>query len=636
MPVFTVPLRYCLYAGLLATMLTGCAGIPGTLMKTGTERLQTQAQTFEAAGDYQGAAQVYLRAAASASIPEKYQLQLLAADSLIRGNDLTRAATLLDELQTVALEGELRQYYILRRAQLELARQHPDQALAMLQAAPAGANLRTEYHRLRAEALLQNSQFFASAQERILLDPLLTDPEQQLANQRALWDALNNLSDSELQQLRKAPPPDPMSGWLELVELTRLYLQQPDALADVIPHWQQRYPEHPASQQFIARLLDTMRAAGQPPEQVAILLPLHGELAEVAGAVRDGIIAAYYEAPEGGRRPDLRIHDSGDTAESAVTAYRNAVAAGARFVIGPLRKESVEALARLQPLDVPVLGLNRSEDPDLENPALYQFGLAPEDEAREAARLAWRNDLHQAVALLPDNDWGERVYNAFAAEWQTLGGLILETGRYDESEADHGKVISALLNLDSSKARHQQLTRLLGTRLEFEPRRRQDVDFVFLVASPKQARLIRPQLSFYRASTLPVYATSRVYTGVPDPSRDSDMNGITFCDMPWTLESRENWSHLQNAVAETWPDSSSRYARLFALGIDAYRIIPYLSELGNNMPGAYHGVSGNLSLGAHGQLNRTLRCARFQDGGPVLLEQTAGATPAATASSIGR
>lgn len=612
-----------LLAGLLAALLAGCGGMPGTLIKPGPERLQTQAQALEATGDYTGAAHLYLQAASVAAIPERYQLQLLAAGSLIRGNDLTRAANLLDELQGAGLAGELQQHYVIRRAELELARQHPEQVLALLAVPPEGTALRIEYHRLRAEALLQNSQFYPSAQERILLDPLLDDPEQRLANQRALWDALNNLTDTELQQLRKAPPPDPLSGWMELVELTRLYLQQPEALADVIPHWQQRYPDHPASRLFIARLLETMRTAGQPPEQVAVLLPLHGPLAEVAGAIRNGILAAYYDAPEGSRRPVLRIYDSGDTPEHAVAAYQEAVTNGARFVIGPLRKESVEALARVQPLAVPVLGLNQSEDPTLANPALYQFGLAPEDEAREAARLAWRNGMQRGIALLPDNDWGERVYNAFAAEWQALGGRILETARYNDDEADHGEVLRALLNLDASEARHQRLSRVLGRHLEFEPRARQDADFVFLIASPRQARLIRPQLSFYRASSLPVYATSRVYTGIPDQARDSDMNGIIFCDMPWTLESRGNWSHLQTSVAEFWPDSSSRYARLFALGIDAYRITPYLGELGNNMPGAYHGVTGNLSLGAQGRLDRTLRCARIENGLPVLIDQTA-------------
>jgi outer membrane PBP1 activator LpoA protein len=622
MTVRTINWCSLLCAGLLAVLLAGCGGMP-PLVTPAADRLQAQARAYEDAGDYQAAARVWLQAADAAAVPEKYRLQLLATGSLIRGNDLPAATTLLDRLQAVALTGDLQQHYTIRRAALELAQQHPEQALELLGAAPADPALRIDYHWLRAEALLQNSQFFPSARERILLDPLLTDPERQLANQRALWDALNNLTDAELQQLRTAPPPDVLSGWMELLELTRLYLQQPEALADVIPHWQQRYPDHPASRQFTARLLDTMRAAGQPPEQVAVLLPLHGTLTEVAGAVRDGIVAAYYDAPEGSKRPALRIYDSGDTPDQAVAAYQLAVSEGARFVIGPLRKESVEALAGLLPLPVPVLGLNQSEDPNLANPGLYQFGLAPEDEAREAARLAWRNGLHRGLALLPDNDWGERVYQAFAEEWESLGGRMLETGRYDDTAADHGKVISALLNLDTSKARHQQLTRVLGTRLEFEPRRRQDADFVFLIASPRQARLIRPQLSFYHATSLPVYATSRVYTGIPDQARDSDMNGIIFCDMPWTLESRENWSHLQGAVAEFWPDSSSRYARLFALGIDAYRIIPYLGELGYNMPGAYHGVSGNLSLGAQGHIDRTLRCARFQDGQPVLLEQSA-------------
>jgi outer membrane PBP1 activator LpoA protein len=212
------------------------------------------------------------------------------------------------------------------------------------------------------------------------------------------------------------------------------------------------------------------------------------------------------------------------------------------------------------------------------------------------------------------------VYAAFASEWQQLGGEILETERYDNTRTDHGKLISSVLNLDSSKARQQQLTRHLGMNLAFEPRRRQDVDFVFLVASSRQARLIRPQLRFYRASSLPVYTTSRVYSGHPDPQKDADMNGIIFCDMPWTLESGANSDHLQHTINASWPSNVDRYGRLYALGIDAYRLTPYLGELGNNMFGAYHGVTGNLSLGNQGHINRSLRCAKFSGGLPVLLE----------------
>ena len=105
--------------------------------------------------------------------------------------------------------------------------------------------------------------------------------------------------------------------------------------------------------------------------------------------------------------------------------------------------------------------------------------LAPEDEAREVARLAWRNGHSRAIALLPETDWGVRVYNAFATEWQMLGGYIIDSRRYDPGKADHGSAIKGVLNLDASKARQQKLARKLGRKLQFEPRRRQDIDFAF-------------------------------------------------------------------------------------------------------------------------------------------------------------
>jgi outer membrane PBP1 activator LpoA protein len=605
---------------LLLALLSACGPMPSLLGPSASERLQASAASLEAAGDFQGAAQLYLDEAARSAPPAQYSLQLQAADILVRGKLFAPAHALLDRLQALGLQGDVQDQLTLRRARLALAEQHPDDALALLQTAPAASGALEDFHRLRARAYEANAQYFTAAQERVQLDVLLSASAARSANERALWDDLNQLSDSDLQQLRKAPPPDPLSGWMELVELTRLYLQQPDALAAVIPQWQQRYPAHPASLQFVGELLEHMRSAAQAPEHVAILLPAGGELAAAAAAVRDGIIAAYYDAPLNSVRPTLRLYDCGDTEQQTLDSYRQAAGAGASFVIGPLRKEMVEVLARQPELPVPVLALNRVEAGTTTSNNLYQFGLAPEDEAREAARLAWHNGLTRAVALLPDTDWGERVFAAFAAEWQLLGGTLLEAQRYDDTTTDHSNAITRLLNLDSSTAREQRLTRLLGTRLAFEPRRRQDVDFVFLVASPRQARLIRPQLSFFHATALPVYATSRVYTGTPDPVRDSDMNGIVFCDTPWTLTDHGSWSSLQKAIAAAWPDSSKRYARLYALGIDAYRILPYLGRQQNNLFGSYHGVSGNLTIGNQGVIDRTLRCARFEKGVPVLLE----------------
>jgi outer membrane PBP1 activator LpoA protein len=632
MPISRIFTGTAVLATLLTSLLTGCSDLATKIPVGTTGKLQQRAEALEANGDHQGAAQLYLSAAQKASGPEQHTLQMQAAGSLVRGGDHLQAAGLLDTLTPEQLTESNHQLYTLLRAAIALAEQHPDRALALLQNVPVSGPYIADYHRLRADARLQNSQFFRSAEERVLLDRLLTEPQAQEVNRRAIWEAVNSLTDEELQTLRAAPPPDILSGWMELVELTRLYLQQPDALADVTPHWQQRYPGHPASGTFLDQLLGTMRSAGQPPAQIGVLLPLNGKLSGAANAIRDGIVAAYYDTPEGGLQPQLMIYDSGDTPESAVSAYHDAVANGAQFIIGPLRKESVQALATLHPLPVPTLGLNQIGDSSLYNPALYQFGLTPEDEAREAARLAWRSGHTRAIALLPETEWGERVYNAFESEWQLLGGHVVKAQQYDSGKADHGAAIKAVLNLDASKARHLKLTQRLGRAVEFEPRRRQDVDFVFLAASPRQARLIRPQLRFYHASDLPVYATSRVYSGNPDKNKDADMNGIIFCDTPWTLEQRANWNHLQRNITEFWPDNAVRYARLYALGIDAYRIIPYLGELNKGLFNAYHGVTGNLSLGDRGQINRTLRCATFRQGLPVLLDTATEDTWAGAAS----
>jgi len=378
-----------------------------------------------------------------------------------------------------------------------------------------------------------------------------------------------------------------------------------------------------------------MGTAAQPPRQVAVLLPLSGSLAEASTAIRDGMLAAYFDTSDGSLRPELRFYDTGANPGDAVARYQQAVTDGANFVIGPLRKEAVEALLQQEQLPVPVLTLNQVDTEGNVNASVYEFGLAPEDEAREVARRAWQDGHRRAISLVPQGEWGERVQAAFADEWSKLGGSLLDHPTYDPGEADHSRVISATLNLDASKARQASLVRLLGRQLEFEPRRRQDVDFIFLVATPEQARLIRPQLSFFRAQHVPVYSTSHVYSGQPDQSRDSDLNGLIFCDMPWMLESGSSWKELKQGISELWPDNAASRGPFYALGIDAYRILPYLGRFESSLFGSYHGVTGNLTIDPRQEVHRTLVWAQFKNGLPYLLNAgtetvTDTGTPAAS------
>ncbi len=93
-----------------------------------------------------------------------------------------------------------------------------------------------------------------------------------------------------------------------------------------------------------------------------------------------------------------------------------------------------------------------------------------------------------------------------------------------------------MLGLDKSIARYRLLEAQSGVDLKFTPRRNEDRDFLFLAANHDQARLVVPQLRFFQAHDLPLYATSYVYSGKPEPAVDADLDGLVFGDMKWMLD----------------------------------------------------------------------------------------------------
>jgi len=222
----------------------------------------------------------------------------------------------------------------------------------------------------------------------------------------------------------------------------------------------------------------------------------------------------------------------------------------------------------------------------------------------------------QVISLVPDTAWGSRVLAAFEQQFISLGGELLASEQYANNSADFKAPIQRALNLDASKSRHRALERLLGKKLNFEPRRRQDVDAIFVLGFPRQARQLKPQLRFHRAGDIPVYSTSHVFAASPDPSLDRDMDGLFFCDIPWVLDYEGRWTEQRELLHAIWPNRSQRFQRLFALGYDAYQLGPWLESL--NMPGFayFSGATGILTLDQNKQLHRALEWAQFRKGRP--------------------
>lgn len=608
---------------LLASVLVGACAPTPTVKPAPVISTQAmeKAREMEARGDLLLAAREYSRLAADAEPPQRQELQLYAADLLLRGRHTAQARHYLGRIDTEGLAPSygLRKQLLL--AKLALAENDAERALALAPAVapdtPLSPALQAEVHALRASAYATVGNLLEAARERVALEPLLPSPQAIQENQHAIWLALAGLSEQALERLRTEPPPDILSGWMELAHIAKTDAQQPALLNEHIAQWQGRYPGHPAAPTLAQSLL----AKIEPPRQyrhIALLLPLSGKFAHQAVAVRDGFLSAYFAQQPGDGRPAIRVYDTGGVDDIRQT-YRQAIEDGADFVVGPLDKAAVTVLAQTQQLPVPTLVLNYSET-DTPAEGMYQFGLAPEDEARQAAERAWLDGHSQAAAITPDSPWGHRVFAAFREHWGQFGGIVAAEQTYAPDKTDFSTPIRAMLSIDKSEARMRALRAQLGRDLKFEPRRRQDIDFVFMLAFPGEARQIRPQLNFHHATELPVYATSHVYSGKLDANLDRDMDGVVFADMPWVLGSASAQQELRAQIMRLWPEFAEQFLRLYALGVDAYNLIPRLTQLHAYRYERISGETGSLGMDEAGRIRRQLLWARFTNGKPRIVE----------------
>ncbi len=329
-------------------------------------------------------------------------------------------------------------------------------------------------------------------------------------------------------------------------------------------------------------------------ETVAVLLPKSGRYAGAAEAIRDGILASQ-GADRQAKRPQLRFYDSSDAA-SVPGILRQAAAEGARLAIGPLQKEAVNALAASSSLPIPTLALNRIST-DARPPAnLYQFALAPEEEAAEAANGAWAEGYRNAVILYPDGRWGDRVSLGFRQQWVSLGGQVVAGGVYHPGSRNFSRSISSLFDLAGGAS---------------------NADFLFLVATASNARLIAPQIQRIAGSGLPIYATSHVYSESFDPTTDAGLLGIYFVDIPWLLAPKQDDPLSRARLRSSISGIKGKYTRLYAMGIDAYGLAPRLTWMASHSGASLDGKTGRLTLDAQRRVRRELTLARIERVGAV-------------------
>ena len=375
-------------------------------------------------------------------------------------------------------------------------------------------------------------------------------------------------------------------------------------------YWSARHPNHPGASLLPRATPGTAASTGLPapalmpgqPPSVALLLPLSGRQQAAGQAVRDGFLAAYLDKPDAA--PRVLVYD---TAELGVgPAYERALADGAQFVIGPLTKDDVATLAAGQ-LPVPTLALNSfsGESPP---PFLFQFSLDPEQEAREVARRIAADGFSHGIALFPRSAWGERLSAAFTSELQATGVTLTGSQFYDPGSRDFSGPLRAALGryggagdrVDGKAASHRDAA----------TEAREGPQFAFIAATAQAARALKPQLRFQMTYDVPVYATSDAWD--PSTRAAADLDGMMFPEMPWILSGGQGATALWAVLQGDWAAEGRGRLRLYAFGCDALDV---MSELRSGRTStAIDGLTGRLTFGANGRIERTLDWARIEGG----------------------
>ena len=317
---------------------------------------------------------------------------------------------------------------------------------------------------------------------------------------------------------------------------------------------------------------------------VALLLPTGSEaFARAAESVRAGFLEAARKQPP---PVSVRLYPVTDDPQSVIDAYRKAVIAGARLVVGPLTRSGVTALAaNADVITVPTLALNVPEGIAQYPGGLYSLSLQIEAEAHQVAQLALREGRRKALTVTGQTPLGRRMRDAFVDAFQQGGGAHVADYAYPTDNAGF-----------------EQLRQASGSV---------SADMVFLALDATRGRLARPYLS-----GMPAYGTSQLNPGAKGLT-GADLNDVRFVDMPWMLQPDHSAVMTYAREGARQPEDLER---LYALGIDAYRVAHEL--LAGNRNFELDGVTGRLTLGLEGQVKRGLLVVLITGGQLTILGET--------------
>lgn len=473
---------------------------------------------------------------------------------------------------------------------------------------------------LTAAAFYQSQNDPQSA-ARVLLaaDAWLGNSEDATIRQ-LLWQQLVQLSDAEVRDLQALNRPR-YQAWLELLQLTQTFAGDQSSVSQGLADWQLRYPMMPQLAQLPEEVKALSNTPAFNPAKIAVLLPLSGQFKTLGEAVQLGMVAALAREQQKAPTSQRQLIFI-DAMQDAVALQSAVQAAQADFVVGPLLREQIDAIAQLPDWQWPTLFLNSKTEQAKTNPNQFYYSLAWEDEAAQMVQVFRQRQVQHPVLIYAANPIHQRMALRFQQLWQEKTGNQPETYQYGSQE-QLKTLVTDFLDTSASESRAKELSKLAGSNVKAELHSRQDVDAIYLIADPVQTRFFKPFIDVTinpTARQVPIYTSSRSHSLKVDKTDQRDLAGLTMTEMPWLLPQSAIAPALRADYDQFFAEQDEQLQRLFAMGHDAIQLISYLKQQQTFPSMAFHGLTGSLRLMDGQTVQRQLTLARYRDGKLQLLD----------------
>jgi outer membrane PBP1 activator LpoA protein len=432
-----------------------------------------------------------------------------------------------------------------------------------------------------------------------------------------IWSLLRNNEIIQLNSINYTNKDQDVNAWLELARSIQQNQISLESQYQAFNQWKLKWPSHPAVANPPKELLLLSKLPETRPSQIIIALPLTGPVAEASKAIRDGFIAAYYSELKQSNLPATHISFY-DTNKRPIEDLYSELRTENSLIIGPLTKSNVNKLQYLDLSKSTTLALNYLEvDITLQKARqdnLYQFGLNPDTEITQLSKQLAKKNLNKIAFIAPETEHGFRIHDTLLQALQLNQSNITESVYYNNQKSLSPSV-AKLLATDLSSQRKKNIQQITRLSFEFEPRRRNDIDAIFMLAKPKIASQLNPLFSYHYARNLPIYSSSQIHE---INRQQNDLDNIYFVEMPWMLS---NTIETKNTITDALPSAKNEHSRFYALGADAFTLSPRLKLLKEIQNSQIQGHTGTLSIDSSGIIHRELELASFRKGKAIAIKE---------------